>query len=135
MIGVAPSENLGLGFQTAERPRMNDAVAIALKVVSVGMLGLRITPTARLFNTNRVISEHERRIVSKFQSFKVSKTWNLTLKLCNTETLKLAFYGFSDCSLASRTFADSSFFCTLAKLSVSTSGATVLFHSATARSQ
>src|SRR5580765_223446 len=74
MIGEAPREDLRLCFQPPECSGVDDAVAIALKVVAVGMLELRIAPTARLFNTNRVISEHVRSLVSKFQGFKVSKT-------------------------------------------------------------
>jgi hypothetical protein len=74
MIGVPPREDLRLCFQTAESAGMDNAVAIALKIIAVGMLRLGITPTPRLFNTNRVISEHERSLVSKFQGFKVSKT-------------------------------------------------------------
>ena len=74
MIGKTHGENLRLGLQAAEGAGVNDAVAVALKVVAVGMLRLRIPPTPRLFNTNRVISEHEESLVSKFQGFKVSKT-------------------------------------------------------------
>jgi hypothetical protein len=81
MIGIAPREHLRLCFKSTECPGVNDAVAIALKIVAVGMLRLRIPPTARLFNTNRVISEHERSLVSKFQRFKVSKSDKCTLKL------------------------------------------------------
>jgi hypothetical protein len=70
MIGVPPRENLRLGLQTPESAGVDDAVAVTLEIVAVGMLGLGITPTARLFNTNRVISEHEESLVSKFQGFK-----------------------------------------------------------------
>src|ERR1700751_3884388 len=81
MIGVPPREDLRLCFQAAEGARMNDAVAVALKIIPVGMLSLGKTPTARLFNTNRVVSEHGESLVSKFQGFKVSRTKPLeTLK-------------------------------------------------------
>ena len=39
MVGVAAGENLGLGFQPAKRPRMDYPVAVALKIVAIGMGG------------------------------------------------------------------------------------------------
>jgi len=46
MIGVAAGKDLGLGLETAKGAGMNDAVAVALKVVAVGMLRLRMTASA-----------------------------------------------------------------------------------------
>jgi len=43
-----------------------------LKIVAILVLGLGVTAPARIFHAYRVIGEHKRRIVSKFQSFKVS---------------------------------------------------------------
>ena len=41
VIGVAAGEDLGLGFQAAKSAGMDHAVAVALKVVAVGMLAAR----------------------------------------------------------------------------------------------
>ena len=70
VIGVAAGENLGLGFEAAEGTRVDNPVTVALEVVAVGMLRLGVAATARLLYAHRVISEHGKRIVSKFQSFK-----------------------------------------------------------------
>ncbi len=58
MVGVAAGENLGLGFQPAKGARVDDAVAVALKIVAIGMLGLGIAPSAGLLHVNRVVGEH-----------------------------------------------------------------------------
>jgi len=39
VVGISAGENLGLRFQPAKSARMNDAVAVALKVVTVGCGG------------------------------------------------------------------------------------------------
>jgi hypothetical protein len=44
MIGEPVAENLGLIFQAPEGASVDDAVAITLKFVAVGMGRLRITP-------------------------------------------------------------------------------------------
>src|SRR5258708_23825604 len=54
MIGVAAGKNLRLGFQPAKRPRMNHSVAVALKVVAVGMWRLRMTPPAGVLHADSV---------------------------------------------------------------------------------
>src|SRR6185503_6545891 len=51
MVGVAPGKNLRLRFQAAKRPRMNDAVAVTLKVVAIRMRGLRIAAAARVLHS------------------------------------------------------------------------------------
>ncbi len=58
MVGVTAGEDLRLGFQAAKRPGMDDPVAIALKVVAVGMRGLRITASAGLFHAHGVVGQH-----------------------------------------------------------------------------
>ena len=40
VIGVAAGENLGLVFQPAKGAGVDDAVAVALEVIAIGMLGL-----------------------------------------------------------------------------------------------
>jgi hypothetical protein len=57
VVGVAASENLSLGFQAAESAGMNDAIAVALEVVAVGMLRLRMTASAGVFRANGVGGE------------------------------------------------------------------------------
>ena len=41
VVGEAAGENLGLGFEPAKGAGMNDAVAVALEIVAIRMLGLR----------------------------------------------------------------------------------------------
>ena len=81
VIGVAAGEDLGLGLEAAESTRVDNPVTVALEVVAVGMLRLGVTATARLLYAHRVISQHGKRIVSKFQSF---KEW-----IFHSETIKL----------------------------------------------
>jgi hypothetical protein len=44
---------------------VNDAVTVALKVVAVGMVGLREPASAGLSDVHRVGGEHEKRIEEK----------------------------------------------------------------------
>ena len=50
MIAEAVAEDLSLVFQTPEGARVDNAVAIALKFVAVGMRRLRIAAPAQGFN-------------------------------------------------------------------------------------
>ena len=59
VIGEAAGKNLGLGFQAAKSARMDDAVAVALKVVAIGMLGLRNAASAGLLHPHGVVGQHE----------------------------------------------------------------------------
>lgn len=59
MVGIAAGKNLGLGFETAKGTRVDDAVAVALKVIAIGMGWLGITASAGLFRVHRVVGEHE----------------------------------------------------------------------------
>ncbi len=43
MIRVAAGKNLGLSFQASERTRVNNTVAVTLKVITVSMRRLRVT--------------------------------------------------------------------------------------------
>jgi hypothetical protein len=52
MVGVARGEDLRLGFETAERAGMNNAVAVARVVTAVRMRGLRVAPAARLLGAH-----------------------------------------------------------------------------------
>src|ERR1700755_1867563 len=58
VVGIAASEYLGFGFETAEGAGVDDAVAIALKVVAIGMPGLRETASAGLFHAYGITGEH-----------------------------------------------------------------------------
>jgi len=44
MIGETGCEDLGFGLQPPEGPGMDDAVAVALEGVAVGMFGFRVAP-------------------------------------------------------------------------------------------
>jgi hypothetical protein len=50
MIGIAAGEDLGLGLQPTKRARMDYPVAVALKVVAVGVLRLRMTASAGILH-------------------------------------------------------------------------------------
>jgi hypothetical protein len=58
MIADAMRKNLGLVLEPTESPRMDDAVAVALEVVTIGMRRLRITASARLVSEDGVRSGH-----------------------------------------------------------------------------
>ena len=59
MIGKPGSENLGFGLEAAESARMDDAVAIALKGVAVGMIGFGIAAAQTLRNGEAESLQHE----------------------------------------------------------------------------
>jgi hypothetical protein len=48
VVRVAAGEDLGLVFEPAEGPRVDDAVAIALEVVAIRMRRLRVFSPARI---------------------------------------------------------------------------------------
>jgi hypothetical protein len=62
VVGVAAGEDLGFGFEAAEGAGVNDTIAIALKVVAVGMRGLKKTASAGALDVHRVGGQHEERI-------------------------------------------------------------------------
>ncbi len=57
VVGVAAGENLGLRFQTSESPSVDDAVAVALKIVAVGMGRFGVAASAGIFYVDGVIGE------------------------------------------------------------------------------
>ena len=57
VVGVAAREDLRLRFQTAEGAGMNNAVAVALKVVPVGMRRFGIAASAGVFCADGVVGE------------------------------------------------------------------------------
>src|ERR1700751_781528 len=58
VVGIAASEYLGFGFETAEGAGVDDGVAIGLKVVAIGMPGLREKASAGLFHAYGITGEH-----------------------------------------------------------------------------
>jgi hypothetical protein len=58
VIGISSGEDLGLGFKTAKGARVNDAVAVPLKIVAIGMLGFSEAASAGSFDVHRVGGEH-----------------------------------------------------------------------------
>src|SRR5580698_7946851 len=60
VVRIAASEDLGLSLEAAKGAGMNDAVAVALKVVAVGMLRLGETASAGLGRMHRVVGEHRK---------------------------------------------------------------------------
>lgn len=60
VIGIAAGENLSLIFEAAKGSRVNDAVAVALKIVAIGMRRFRETAPAGVLYLNRVAGQHAR---------------------------------------------------------------------------
>src|SRR6202142_3837895 len=58
VVRVTTGEDLGFSLKTPKRPRVDDAITVALKVVAVRMLRLGITASAGLFHAYGVVGEH-----------------------------------------------------------------------------
>ena len=58
VVGVAAGENLSLRFQAAKGAGMDDAIAVALKVIAVGMRRLGMAASAGFFYAHRIVGEH-----------------------------------------------------------------------------
>src|SRR5207302_8587711 len=58
VMAYALGENLGFIFEAAEGAGVNDAVAIALKVIAIGMWWFGIASAAGAFDSHGVIGEH-----------------------------------------------------------------------------
>ena len=59
VVGEAAGEDLGLGFEAAKSAGVNDAVAVALEIIAIGMLGFRNSASAGLFDPHGVVGQHE----------------------------------------------------------------------------
>jgi len=57
VVGIAAGEYLSLRLQTAKGAGMNDTVAIALKVVAVGMRRFGMATSAGVFYVDGIVSE------------------------------------------------------------------------------
>src|ERR1700730_16891441 len=131
VIGIAAREDLSLVFETPKSSRMDDAVAVALEVVAVGMQRLRETPSAGMLHLHGVAGQHSRSLAGASTQYLVNPCESVLLGT----GYSVLTYCFPEPSCARRTLAASSFFCVDANSSPSTSEPTVLFHSWTARSQ
>src|ERR1051326_3617201 len=58
VVRVAASEYLSLGLETAKSARVDDTIAVTLKVVAVRMRRLGIAASAGSFDSHRVVGEH-----------------------------------------------------------------------------
>jgi hypothetical protein len=58
VVGVAAGENLRFGFEAAKGASVNDAVAVALEVVAVGMNCFGEAASAGVFDVHRVAGQH-----------------------------------------------------------------------------
>ncbi len=59
VVGITAGENLGLGFETAKGACVDDAVAVALEIVTVGVGRLGEAAAAGVFYLYRVAGQHE----------------------------------------------------------------------------
>ncbi len=60
MVGITAGEDLSFRFQAAEGTGMDDAVAVTLEIVAVGVRGLGETASAGVFYFDRVAGHGER---------------------------------------------------------------------------
>jgi hypothetical protein len=81
VVGITAGENLCLRFQAAKSASMDDTIAVALKVVAVGMRRLGMAASAGLLNADRIVGEHgkslavfeqclDRKLIDKADSLK-----------------------------------------------------------------
>ena len=65
VVGVAAGEDLRLVLQAAKGARVDDAIAVALEGIAVGMRRLGIAASARILHANGVSSEHKRSVAKR----------------------------------------------------------------------
>ena len=58
VVGKAAGKDLCFGFEPAKGAGMNDAVTVTLEIVAIGMLGLRNSASAGLFDPHGVVGQH-----------------------------------------------------------------------------
>src|SRR3954453_20119043 len=100
MIGISARKYLGLRFQAPKSSRMNDAVAITLKIVTVRVRRLRVAAASRVLHGIR--SQHYLSLAEK----------QLAVSIWHSASTSYLFSCW-----ANVTFADSSFFWILASAS------------------
>src|SRR5579885_208926 len=59
VVGITAGENLGFGFESPEGPRVNDAVAVPLKIISVRMSWLGVSPAPGLLHVDGIRSQRK----------------------------------------------------------------------------
>src|ERR1700692_229824 len=65
VVGIAARENLRFVFETAKGAGVDDAVAVALKVVAIGMGRFGEAASAGLFYLHRVGGQHDRSLAGE----------------------------------------------------------------------
>src|SRR5579863_10056876 len=65
VVGIAARENLRLGFEPPEGARMNHAVAVARKIVAVGMLRFGEAASAGVLDVHGVAGQHEQSLTDE----------------------------------------------------------------------
>src|SRR5712671_442203 len=73
VVGVAASENLSLIFETAEGASVDNAVAVALEIVAIGMRRFREAASAGMFHLHRVGGQHGRSLTESWREFAAAK--------------------------------------------------------------
>ena len=58
VVGIAASENLCLVFQPAKGARVDYPIAVALKIVTIGMRLFRKTAPAGMLHLHRIAGQH-----------------------------------------------------------------------------
>src|SRR5208282_556778 len=64
VVGVTAGENLRLRFQPAKGAGVDDTIAVALKVVAVGMRRLGMAASAGVFYAHRIVGEHKQSLAA-----------------------------------------------------------------------
>ncbi len=70
VVRIAAGENLRLVFKPTECACVNDAIAVALKVIAIRVRRFRETSSARLLHVHRISSEHRASVGAWPRGFK-----------------------------------------------------------------
>jgi hypothetical protein len=71
VIADAGSEDLGLVFQSPEGAGVDDAIAVALKVIAIGVRRFGVTAAERAFDMHGVVGEHELQYQFRVSTFQL----------------------------------------------------------------
>src|SRR5664280_556796 len=127
VVGVSAGENLGLILQPAECAGMKHSIAIALEVVAISVSRLRDAPSPRVFDHHGIAGKHAASLPVAGLLSNASKRHRRGDALCVSCSF-VSIYLLAEVCCASLIFADSSFFCTFATSSSSTSAGTEWLH-------
>ena len=127
VVRVSARENLGFVLQPAECAGMKHWIAIALEVVAISVSRLSDAPSPRVFDHHGIAGKHAASLPVAGLLSNASKRHRRGDALCVSCSF-VSIYLLAEVCCASLIFADSSFFCTFATSSSSTSAGTEWLH-------